>query len=123
MWSTSGCVLMGLCGLMMLSCRELNPAFCEGHPDDTSCPPIPIVDASLCTRNEQCASPTPICDREGGACVECTAAEASACSGTAPVCGADHACRGCAADSECASLTCLPDGACAMPLNVLYAKP
>jgi len=35
----------------------------------------------------------------------------------------DDTCRGCAADAECASLTCLPDGACADAGTVLYAAP
>jgi hypothetical protein len=54
-------------------------------------------------------------------CAQCTATDASACSGSTPVCGMDETCRGCAADSECASMTCLPDGACADAAGVLYA--
>jgi hypothetical protein len=46
-----------------------------------------------------------------------------ACSGATPVCGADEACHPCALDAECASQTCLPDGSCASPLDVLYVSP
>jgi len=46
-----------------------------------------------------------------------------ACSGATPVCGADEACHACAMDAECASQTCLPDGSCASPLDVLYVSP
>ncbi|HET7500509.1 MAG TPA: right-handed parallel beta-helix repeat-containing protein, partial [Kofleriaceae bacterium] len=46
----------------------------------------------------------------------------SACGPTTPVCGVDDRCHGCAADADCASLTCLPDGSCASVLDVLYAS-
>jgi hypothetical protein len=49
--------------------------------------------------------------------------EPNACTGTSPVCGADDACRGCAIDAECASMTCLPNGSCAAAGSVLYAAP
>jgi hypothetical protein len=45
------------------------------------------------------------------------------CSGATPVCGADETCHPCALDAECASQTCLPDGSCASPLDVLYVSP
>ena len=49
--------------------------------------------------------------------------EVGACRGTTPVCGADEACHACTMDTECASQTCLPDGSCASPLDVLYVGP
>jgi len=57
-------------------------------------------------------------------CVQCIApAETSACVGTMPVCGADHACHPCSKHSDCAlSSACLPDGSCALAENVAYVQ-
>jgi hypothetical protein len=56
-------------------------------------------------------------------CVPCLPGKVGACGGAAPVCGLDDACHPCAMDAQCASQTCLPDGSCASPLDVLYASP
>ena len=110
---------------LMLSCQQLNPQFCTTHPLDVDCAGRAGIgiDAGSCTSDMQCMKPTPVCDIASSMCVQCTAAEASACSGTTPLCGADEVCHGCTIDSECASLTCLPDGACASVLDVLYVNP
>ena len=56
--------------------------------------------------------------------VQCTATEASACSGTLPVCGTDDRCRGCISHAECpSSAACLPDGSCASAADVAYVAP
>ncbi|HEX7839597.1 MAG TPA: right-handed parallel beta-helix repeat-containing protein, partial [Kofleriaceae bacterium] len=105
------------------SCRQLNPRFCEAHPQDVDCARLAGVDAGACTGDLQCPASAPVCDLSRSRCVQCTAAELGACGGTTPVCGADETCRGCALDAECASLTCLPDQSCAPLLDVLYVSP
>ena len=54
------------------------------------------------------SSSTPFCDTSGsgaGSCIACRSA--SDCSGVTPFCDAGtHVCRGCVADTECASLIC-----------------
>jgi hypothetical protein len=115
------CLAFCLGALVVLSCREVNPVFCDGHPGDRICS-ITGGSASLsCTSNTQCTLQTPICDTGGMVCVQCTPTQPAACGGDTPVCGSDNACRGCTADAECASQTCLPDGACADVGSVLYA--
>ncbi|MBA2541150.1 MAG: right-handed parallel beta-helix repeat-containing protein [Deltaproteobacteria bacterium] len=108
---------------LVAGCKETNPLFCEGHPDDPRC----TTDGSIvaCTSNADCFAPTPVCDAPGTMmCVECTSDQTDACTGTSPVCGDDLACRGCAAHVECpASDACLPDGACANEADVAYVDP
>jgi hypothetical protein len=123
MSSTSSLVILGLASALMLSCKERNPAYCDGHPEDVDCRGDGGIGPATCTSNTQCTQTTPVCDTTRSMCVQCTAAEASACRDAAPVCGVDDTCRSCAADTECASMTCLPDGACVAPGSVLYAAP
>jgi len=123
MSSPSPLVILALVSSAMLSCKERNPAYCDGHPDDIDCRGDSGIGTPACTSNTQCTHPTPVCDMTRTMCVQCTAAQSSACSDASPVCGAEDACRGCAADAECASMTCLPDGSCAVPGSVLYAAP
>lgn len=101
--------------------KELDPRFCAAHPDDRECRGD---GGQRCTTSRECAAPL-VCDvTDTQTCVACTAAEAGACTGTAPVCGDDHACRGCAAHAECGgSGVCLPDGACADAAQVAYVAP
>lgn len=70
-----------------------------------------------------CSTPTPVCNAEIGQCVECTADEQGACTGTRPVCGTDHTCTGCMKHSECGSSACLLDGSCANSSAVAYVGP
>ena len=56
-------------------------------------------------------------------CVQCLASDASACTGTTPVCSADDTCHACTAHSDCASNACLPDGSCGTDSNVAYVDP
>jgi hypothetical protein len=107
---------------LLLGCRQLDPAFCANHPDDADCARRAGIDAGMCDDDEQCMYPTPVCDIERSMCVSCTGVDVGSCGGTAPVCDDDR-CRACVADAECASQTCLPDGACAAPLDVLYVAP
>jgi hypothetical protein len=67
-----------------------------------------------------------VCDVSGTqTCVQCIAPDqASACTGTSPVCGDDHACHACAVHADCSdSNTCLPDGSCAAESDVAYVSP
>jgi hypothetical protein len=114
---------LSLCASLMLSCQERNPVYCMWHPDDPGCQAAPDGPGATCTSDTECMKPTTVCDRTIAMCVECTASEPGSCVGPAPVCGADDRCRACAIDDECPSLTCLPDGSCAPPLDVLYAAP
>lgn len=125
-------LLLGLFGFAVLgpalalpACRQLNPEFCASHPQDIDCAGRSGagIDADLCSQDEQCTDPTPVCDITRSMCVPCMPGKVGACSGATPVCGADDACHPCAMDAECASQTCLPDGSCASPLDVLYVSP
>lgn len=107
----------------LLSCQELDPAYCASHPGDVDCAGRTGIDAGVCHGDDQCMYPTPVCDIGRSMCVACTVVEPGSCNGATPVCGDDSACRGCRADEECGSHTCLADGACAAPLDVLYASP
>src|SRR5687768_12013717 len=115
------CVLL-LCAVVGIGSCRCNPKVCQGAPDDHC--DNRADGAQRCTSNEECEEPTAICDLTGSmACVQCTADQASACSGKTPVCGEDQMCRGCGAHSECpGSDTCLPDGACADPGQVAYVQ-
>lgn len=119
--------VLSLCALpfLMLSCQELNPEFCTEHPADVVCFDAGggggsgIANVS-CASDSECASPAPVCEKTRSMCVQCTADEPGACGGATPICGDDDVCRSCAIDTECESMTCLPDGSCAAALNVLY---
>lgn len=111
--------------LTLLACRQLNPEFCASHPQDIDCAGRSVagIDAGLCTQDEQCTNSTPVCDIVRSMCVPCMPGKMGACSGATPVCGTDEACHPCVLDAQCASQTCLPDGSCASPLDVLYVSP
>jgi hypothetical protein len=110
--------------LTLLACRQLNPEFCASHPQDIDCARSGAgIDGGLCTQDEQCTDPTPVCDITRSMCAPCIPGKVGACSGATPVCGADDACHPCVLDTECVSQTCLPDGSCASPLDVLYVSP
>lgn len=112
---------LSLCVVLTLSCQERNPAFCMWHPEEAGCGVDPGIPPAVCASDAECVNPTPICDTSSAMCVECTVSEPGGCVGATPICGADDRCHGCAADADCASMTCLPDGACAPVLEVLYA--
>lgn len=112
-------VLWG-CVAMMMGCSEHQLAACPGQNPDDLCP-------SPCSASAECAARAPgrpVCDLDAMTCVQCTPAEPAACTAATPVCGADHACRACAAHAECpGSNVCLPAGACADPGQVAYVQP
>ncbi len=101
-----------------------NPNYCPENPGNNC---TLMWDGSVdtrCTGDPDCAAPTPACDLAGTmTCVQCTASNASACSGSTPVCGDAHACRACVAHSECASNVCRPDGTCSDGADVAYVDP
>src|SRR5690349_8681041 len=99
----------------LVSCQRINPEYCASHPGDVDCAGRTGLDAGMCYDNDQCMYPTPVCDIPRAMCVACNPGDVGSCGGAAPVCGSDERCRGCTADTECASQTCLPDGACADP--------
>ena len=109
--------------VVVVACGKDNSNFCLGANPNNNCAEIDAD--SGCTSSDQCAAPIAVCDVTGTKmCVECVADQASACTGTEPICGDDHACRGCAAHNECpASNTCLPDGSCAATETVAYVDP
>ncbi len=100
-------------------------AACAGANANNNCAEVDAAVPSGCTSSAECAAPTAVCDVGGTAtCVACTAGEASACTGTTPVCGADNTCGGCTSHAACAaSDVCLPTGACADAATVAYVAP
>jgi hypothetical protein len=110
--------------LLVAGCaKKTNPYYCPGAPDD-NCTEDAASGPHPCTDSAQCLAPTGLCDLQANICVQCTPAQASACSGTSPVCGADESCRGCSSHAECAgSKVCLPDGACGIADDVAYVAP
>lgn len=105
------------------ACTKSNPDYCGSDP----CPPDapPAIDGMTgCTANPGlCTAPADTCLNDE--CVDCgTAAdmESADCDvAGAPVCGADHACRACAADSECTSGVC-EAGTCIAAAEVAYVS-
>lgn len=110
--------------LLVAGCaKKTNPYYCPGAPDD-NCTEDAASGPHPCTDSAQCVAPTGLCDLQANICVQCTPTQASACSGTSPVCGADESCRGCNSHAECAgSNVCLPDGACGIADDVAYVAP
>jgi hypothetical protein len=107
---------------VLAACTKDNPHHCQGD----RCAVDAAVDGpTACSTSAQCMAPTAVCDTSAGTCVQCIAgAEEDACTGTTPVCGDNHACRGCTAHAECpSSQACLPDGSCADASQVAYVDP
>ncbi len=75
-----------------------------------------------CTLDSQCSGATPYCG-PASACVECVQSSQCA-SAAAPFCDTEtYACRGCNADSECASGVCLASlGTCAAADQLIHVK-
>jgi hypothetical protein len=96
--------------------KEPNPGYCAG----ATCAPDA---AGGCRSNADCtALGAGVCDvMATKQCVHCTATDHAACTGNAPFCGADNACRACAAHEECDSNACsFATGACAAETDVAY---
>ncbi|MBL8627494.1 MAG: right-handed parallel beta-helix repeat-containing protein [Myxococcales bacterium] len=105
------------------ACTKTNPDFCGSDPCPIDGPPS-IDGMTGCTANPGiCTGEVSTCLNDE--CVDCgTAAnqESADCSVAGmPVCGADHACRACAADSECTSGVC-EAGTCIAAAEVAYVS-
>lgn len=111
--------------------KQLNPAFCDEHPNDPDCrnSGLVVIDAPMgeCRESSQCAgNPNgTVCDEQSQMCVQCiVGVDTSACTGATPQCGEDNACYACTLDSHCPdSGVCQPDGQCADAATILYAAP
>lgn len=111
-------VIVGLAGAGCDSLlgKEPNPGYC---------PSPPCANGEGCRSDTDCAAAgASVCDVMGTKqCVQCTMADHAACTGNAPVCGTDNACRGCAAHEECDSNACsLATGSCAIETDVAYVS-
>lgn len=109
---------------MATGCQSDNPYYCEDrayHNCGNEPGTYPCDSKEDCSGQEgklACTEPNP--STGFGVCVQCTSADATACSAAAPVCGTDNTCRTCSKHSECASAACLPDGSCGSDANVAY---
>jgi hypothetical protein len=127
-------IALGALGAVVLAAacgKQLNPAFCDDHPDDIDCrnSGTVAIDAPMgeCTASSMCAgNPNGnVCDVASQSCVQCIlGVDATHCTGMTPQCGEDNQCHGCTLDAHCtASSVCLPSGMCADEATVLYARP
>jgi len=118
-----GCLVLAV---LATGCMKTSATYCAKHgaDDPENCPPVDAPVATTCTSNADCAdSPaTLVCNIGTQVCAECNLAssQTAACNGLQPVCGADDACRGCRAHTECLSGACLPDGSCGTDDNVAF---
>jgi hypothetical protein len=122
MSSTNKLTLCALAAFSLVACiRKDDPYYCPGAPMDN----CTLIDGghTACTGDGQCSGATAVCELTSGTCVQCTMAEATACTGTAPVCGGDNMCHGCTTHDDCDSKACLPDGSCGTDSNVAYVDP
>lgn len=105
-------------------CSKDNPYYCAGNPDDNCALDGGNGDApQACTSSDQCTGALGVCDTVNDVCVACTASETDSCTGATPVCSTENTCRGCTANTECASGACMPDGSCADAATLLFAAP
>jgi hypothetical protein len=98
--------------VFLAGCYKTNSNYCP----DGVCPPDAVQRCS--ESHDDC-----VCLQPDGVCVECTADDERNCTVDKPQCGTDNRCRGCRANSECASGACLENGACADANQVLYVSP
>ena len=106
-----------LCLVLLAGCKVKNPHYCEGN-DNMLCEP-PDAAPMKCQISADCTDDPnkKIC--EAMECVQCTAADDSACGGTTPICTM-NSCRACVNHGDCDSELCLPDGSCAATGDVAY---
>lgn len=100
-------------------------------PEDCTTPARPVCDVDDTGTCVRCSEPAdctrfsdfPFCDTGSGACVECVSSS-DCTSSDQPVCGADHACRACALDVECATGVCNKGtGACVPENQIVFVAP
>lgn len=127
-WAWLAVVCLGSAGCSVLDTiwgKQVKASYCNDHPEDSDCRNAFPDGGNKCTSNATCKAPTSVCDVAGSMmCVQCIApTDTSACTGTAPVCGADHTCQACSKHSDCPlSGACLPDGSCALATDVAYVQ-
>ncbi len=108
--------------ILGVGCHK-NEKFCENANPNDNCLEIdaPVDTTKSCVSSAECAPQ--VCDLTGSkVCVQCTAAEPAACTGTTPAC-VSNACEKCTSHAQCASAACLPDGSCAAETSVAYVDP
>jgi hypothetical protein len=124
--------LLITCGVGLLACKEVNPAYCRAHPFEPICPdtalmdaPAPLDDArpgeQACDDNTDCKrAGFAVCELAVGECVQCAPNQTAACQGTTPVCNASFTCEACRVSADCASGVCLASGACVAETDIAY---
>jgi hypothetical protein len=114
--------------VLLVGCREYNPASCENpaNAEVSPCgmmPDGPPIDLS-CKDDTGCTNPDqPVCKITGdvGVCVECTANKTARCADRRWVCTSDDKCEPCTRHTDCTdSNVCKPDGTCALENEVAY---
>ena len=111
-------IAVGLLAGLLAGCERTSALYCEKHPG--GCDADAAV-ADACTTDDACvanANGMPYC-LDLTTCVGCRTS-ADCAEPTATCDPGTHACRGCKADSECASTLCLDSGACAAVDQVAY---
>lgn len=107
-----------VCLVFLVGCTKRNPNYCENEPDHL----CRDGGGMACTSSVDCTGADKVCKLPEQTCVQCTTAEASACTGTTPICTNDR-CAPCTKHADCAeSNACMPDGSCAVSSEVLYVK-
>lgn len=108
---------------VVLGCEKRSEKYCGSHPDDlANCEQLdaPEPPKVMCEMDSQCSPPH--CELKSHVCVECL--DAMHCdAGELCDVGGTYTCRGCIAETDCASLACLPSGSCADEGSVLYVDP
>src|ERR1041384_7177876 len=87
------------------ACQRLNDGYCEtASYHNCNFDDIP-GDASVnCHSDSDCVNAAgKACDTSSGACVQCTANNVRACSGTTPACGTKNTCAPCSDHTQCTS--------------------
>lgn len=108
--------------LALIGCTKTSEKYCGLHPEDAE----NCGDGSgspTCDIDGDCAATaaTGVCEVGDGVCVQCLpeAGRDIACAGTTPICDGTS-CRGCSADTECATNVCVAGGRCAAADEVAY---
>ncbi len=86
-------------------CLDAAAPFCTLGGSCVACDGMEDPDGACAQADES----RPVC--EGGECVQCTDANATACEGVTPICGVENACVGCTEHGECPQSACHLDGA------------
>ncbi|HWU89756.1 MAG TPA: right-handed parallel beta-helix repeat-containing protein [Kofleriaceae bacterium] len=103
------------------ACREVNPEYCAAKMAANEVDPDCPQGGEKCSSSDECGAPTPVCNLEKMACVQCL--QETDCTGVRPVCDqARNVCVECQRHDQCASELCLDNGSCADPADVAYVS-